>query len=95
MKEVLIKLRLVRVGIIVLTMFFFYTAAAAKDWHELNRMDDPELTEKILEFQKRLDQNPDDYEMLKALGIAYHIKAKKDAKEYVPKAVDMLTRAMR
>ena len=93
MKEMFIRLRLPRVGITVLTMFFFYTAAAAKDWHELNRMDDPELTEKIVEFQKRLDQNPDDYEMLTALGIAYHIKAKKDAKEYAPKAVDMLTRA--
>ena len=65
----------------------------AEDWHELQDMSDIGLSEKISEFQEKLNQNPADYEMLKAIGIAFHLKAKKDVKKYAPKAVEFLTRA--
>jgi len=65
----------------------------AKDWHELQDMSSIQLAEKISEFQEKLDQNPADYEALKAIGIAYSIKAKEDVKTYAPKAVEFLTRA--
>jgi cytochrome c-type biogenesis protein CcmH/NrfG len=65
----------------------------AKDWHELQDMSDRELAEQIAEFQEKLNQNPADYEMLKAIGITFHIKANQDVKEFAPKAVEFLTRA--
>ena len=74
-------------------LFFLITPVWAKDWHELQDLTDVQLSEKISGFQKGLDQNPSDYEALKALGIAYHIKARKDAKEYAPRAVEFLSRA--
>ncbi|MBN1625985.1 MAG: hypothetical protein JW944_05625 [Deltaproteobacteria bacterium] len=83
----------VKAGFIILMMFILAAAATAKDWNELNRMSEQELTEKILDFQKRLDQNPEDYEMLKAVGIAFHARAGKDAKKFAPRAFEMLTRA--
>jgi cytochrome c-type biogenesis protein CcmH/NrfG len=72
---------------------FLATPVWAKDWHGLQDLTDVQLSEKISGFQKGLDQNPSDYEALKALGIAYHIKARKDAKEYAPRAVEFLSRA--
>jgi tetratricopeptide (TPR) repeat protein len=60
---------------------------------ELQGMSDIQLAEKISEFQDKLNQNPTDYEALKAIGIAYSIKAKEDVKTYAPKAVEFLTRA--
>ena len=72
---------------------FLTTAVWARDWHELQDMGDTKLAEKISEFQERLDKNPADYEMVKAIGIAFHVKAGKDAKKYAPKAVEFLTRA--
>jgi tetratricopeptide (TPR) repeat protein len=68
-------------------------AVWAEDWHELQDMSDIQLAEKISEFQERLDQDPANYEILKAIGIAFHVKAIKDAKKYAPKAVEFLTRA--
>jgi cytochrome c-type biogenesis protein CcmH/NrfG len=82
-----------KMGIIFLASIFFGTVSAAKDWSELNVMSESELTAKITEFQKRLDQKPDDFETLKALGIAYGILAREDAKKFAPKSIDMLTRA--
>jgi tetratricopeptide (TPR) repeat protein len=67
--------------------------AWAEDRHELQGMSDMQLAEKISEFQEKLNQNPADYEALKAIGIAYSIKAKEDVKTYAPKAVEFLTRA--
>jgi len=52
-----------------------------------------QLSEKVSEFQKSLDKNSSDFETLKALGIVYHIKARKDAKEYAPRAVEFLSGA--
>ena len=74
-------------------LFFLITPVWAKDWHELQDLTDVQLSEKISGFQKGLDQNPSDYEALKALGIAYHIKARKDAKKFAPRAVEFLSRA--
>ncbi len=81
------------VGIILSIVLLFSSTILAKDWHELTRMTETELSEMIAEFQKRLDQDPDDYEMLKAIGIAYHTKCLKDPKKYTPMAVKFLTRA--
>lgn len=62
----------------------------ARDWHELHELDDGQLTDKIEALEKALDQDPEDYETLKGLGIAYHFKAQEDAKGYAAKAVEML-----
>lgn len=74
-------------------LFFLITPVWAKDWHGLQDLTDVQLSEKISGLQKGLDQNSSDYEAIKALGIAYHIKARKDAKEYAPRAVEFLSRA--
>jgi len=79
--------------LLLAALFFLITPVWAKDWHELQDLTDVQLSEKISGFQKGLDQNPSDYEALKALGIAYHIKARKDAKEYASRAVEFLSRA--
>jgi tetratricopeptide (TPR) repeat protein len=93
MKEICIKPLVAKIGIIILTMFFFYLPAMAKDWNDLDTMAEPELTKQITEFQRELDRNPADYETIKDLGIAYHIKSREDAKKFASKAIDMLTRA--
>ena len=84
---------LARIVVILVTLFLSSTAASARDWHELGDLDDGQLSEKISEFQKRLDQNPSNYEMTKAMGIAYHMKARKDAKKFAQKAVEFLGKA--
>ena len=56
-------------------------------------MDSEQLSKKISELQKIVDQNSSDYKTMKSLGIAYHIKAREDAKKYAPKAVKFLSRA--
>ena len=74
-------------------MAFISSVTIAGDWHELRNLKAEALLAQISEFQKKLDQNSSDYEAIKGLGIAYHIKAKEDAKKFAPKAVDMLARA--
>jgi tetratricopeptide (TPR) repeat protein len=81
-----------KMGIMALTLILLCSVATARDWSELNALDESELTEKIDAFQKKLDQGPDDYEVLKGLGIAYHIKALKDPKAFAPQAVETLTK---
>jgi hypothetical protein len=44
MKEICIKPLVAKIGIIILTMFFFYLPAMAKDWNDLDTMAEPELT---------------------------------------------------
>jgi len=83
----------VRFYLFLAALLLFATPAWAKDWHELHDLTDIQLSKKISEFQKSLDQDSSDYEALKALGIAYHIKARKDAKGYAPRAVEVLSRA--
>lgn len=65
----------------------------ARDWHELHDLDEVQLTGKVKALEKALDRDPEDYETLKGLGIAYHIKAAQDAKGYAAKAVEILSRA--
>ena len=73
--------------------FLLAPAVWARDWHELQDMSDIHLTQKISEFQEKLHQNQADYEMLKAIGIAFHVKAKTNAEKYAPKAVEFLSKA--
>jgi len=74
-------------------MAFVSSVTIAGDWQALRDLKAEALSVQIYEFQKRLDQNSSDYKAIKGLGIAYHIKAKEDAKKFAPKAVDMLNRA--
>ena len=85
--------RLAIVGIIMAIALLLAAPVSAKDWHELRDLDDGQLAEKISELQKILDQNPSNYETMKGIGIAYHRMAKKNAKKYAPKAVEVLTKA--
>ena len=85
--------RTVRLGAVLAAVFFLTTAVWAKDWHELRELNETQLAEEISQFQKKLDQDPSDHEMLKGLGIAYHIRAEKDAKKYARRAVEWLSKA--
>jgi cytochrome c-type biogenesis protein CcmH/NrfG len=82
-----------RFGLFLSAAFWVTAVALAEDWHEPQEMSDIQLAERISKFQEKLNQNPADYEMLKAMGITFHAKAKMDAKKYAPKAVEFLTRA--
>ena len=82
---------LVKTKIVLLIVLLLCFSAMAGDWYLLNTMDESELAEKIGEFRKRLDQNPEDCEILKGLGIAYHIMATKDARKYAPLAFKTLS----
>lgn len=84
---------LVIAGLAIFTALIFTPAVWAGDWHELRDLDSGQLYEKILEFEKVLEQNPSDYNTIKGLGIACHIKAQEDAKKFAPKAVEFLSRA--
>jgi len=86
--------RLTIVGIIAAMVLFSAPCIWAKDWHKLHDLSDEQLTEKVSEFKRRLDQDPSDYETIKGLGIICHIKATKDSKKYAPKAVEFLAKAL-
>lgn len=79
--------------LMVVVGIFFVTQPMAKDWHELSSLSDEQLSARISESKEILEQNCDDYESIKCLGIAYHIKAQKDPKKFVKKAVEALSRA--
>jgi cytochrome c-type biogenesis protein CcmH/NrfG len=85
--------RLAIVGFVLAIVFWSAALVSAKDCQELSDLDGEQLMEKISEMQKVLDQNPSDFETLKCIGIAYHRMARKDAKTYAPKAVEILTKA--
>jgi len=93
MKEIFNQNRTAIFALLLFVMFFLATTVSARDWHELQDLKDTQLSEEILKFQEKLSQSPSDYEMLKAIGITYHIKARKNAKAYAPKAVEFLSRA--
>jgi tetratricopeptide (TPR) repeat protein len=80
-------------GLVLTAALLVAPVVWAEDWHELQDMSDRELSGKIAEFQEKLNRNPADYETLKAIGIAFHMQAKKDVKKYAPKAVEFLRRA--
>ena len=93
MRKIFNKNRTAIFALVLVVMFFLATAVSAGDWHELQDLSDTQLSEEILRFQEKLSQNTSDYEMLKAIGIAYHIKAGKDAEAYEPKAIEFLSGA--
>ena len=78
---------------ILIIIFLFSTIASAEGWYELNSMSDSELIAKVDEFKKKLDQEPDNDEILKTLGIAYLIMAIKNPQAYAPLAVKFLSNA--
>jgi tetratricopeptide (TPR) repeat protein len=94
MKKILVC-HLISAKIIFLAIILFCPTATARDWYELNAMSESELAEKVAEFKKKLDHNPDEYETLKALGIAYHIMATQDAQTYAPLAVKPLSKILK
>ena len=85
--------RFIGVAASFLVILFIASAATAGDRLELENLKPEELTAKISEFQRKLDQNPSDYESIKGLGVAYYIRAREDAKKFAAKSVEMLTRA--
>ena len=93
MKDIPMRIRLLGIGIIILAVSCFSISATARDWRELSRLDEAELTKRIDEFQERLKQDPEDYETIKGLGIAYHNMARRDAKKFASLAVKTLTKA--
>jgi len=85
--------RLLIVGIILAMVYWSTAPVSAKDCQALSGLDGEQLAEKISEMQKVFDQNFSDGETLKCIGIAYHRMARKNAKTYAPKAVEILTKA--
>jgi hypothetical protein len=65
----------------------------AKNWNELYDLNEVKLENEISSFKQQLKESPGDIEPLKGLGIAYHIKATHDIKNYAPLAVEILTQA--
>ena len=63
------------------------------DWNDIYGLDEKQLTEKIATFERILSKSPQDYEMLKGLGIAYHFKAGMDADAFASTAVKYLSKA--
>jgi tetratricopeptide (TPR) repeat protein len=86
--------RLLIVGIILAMIYWSTAPVSAKDCQELSGLYGEQLAEKISKMQKVLDQNSSDGETLKCIGIAYHRMARKNAKTYAPKAVELLTKAL-
>jgi tetratricopeptide (TPR) repeat protein len=78
--------------IFIMVISSFSMSATAGDWRELERLDQAGLTNRIKEFQERLKKDPEDYETIKGLGIAYYILARGDAEKFGHLAVETLTR---
>lgn len=87
--------RLALVGIVLALIFSLAAQVSARDCQELSGLDGEQLAEKISEMQKVLDQNSSDGETLKCIGIAYHRMTRKNAKKYAPKAIELLTKALK
>ena len=74
-------------------LIFQIPGLEAKNWRELYDLNEAKLENEISSFKLRLKESPGDIETLKGLGIAYHIKATNDIKNYAPLAVEVLTQA--
>lgn len=72
---------------------FFLAAAHAEKLNWISALDDDQLTKQITKFKQLLEHNPDDYEMLKAMGIAYHFRAIRSDKKNAMKSVEFLSKA--
>jgi len=77
----------------VLSLVFLLLASLAYAEESPEHMDLKALLVQATQWQKRLDQNPSDYEALRGLGIVYHSMALKDSKAYAKKAVQYLEKA--
>jgi hypothetical protein len=75
------------------SILFCAPSVFSADWNDLYGLDEKQLTDKIDTFERKLNKSPQDYEMLKALGIAFHFKAGMDADAFASVAVDYLTEA--
>jgi len=80
-------------GVALGSMFLMAGTAWSTDWHELRELNETELAEKISQFEKKLIQDPFQYQLYKALGIALHITAEQDAIKGARGAVQWLTKA--
>jgi cytochrome c-type biogenesis protein CcmH/NrfG len=80
-------------ALIILTALFFLYKVARGDETESKDVGQSQMDNRIAVYIEKLEQDPDHYEALKALGIAYSKKARTDFKKYTPKAVECLTRA--
>ena len=78
---------------LALGFFMFAGISTAAEWQGLHALDKKELTQKIEAFKRELNETQDNYALLKAIGIAYHIKATKDADTFAPKALQSLKKA--
>ena len=78
---------------LLLSWAFTVSSAFSADWNDLYGLDEKQLREKITVFERILSKSPQDYEMLKSLGIAYHFKAGMDADSFASTAVEYLTKA--
>lgn len=62
-------------------------------FHMVWAMDTAKLDQEIVRLKDMEKRNPDDFDVIKSLGILFHTKARKDAKNYAPKAVGYLSTA--
>lgn len=79
--------------IVLFSVLCCVPSAFSADWNDLYGLDEKQLTTRIDAFEQKLSKSSQDYEMLKALGIAYHFKAGMDADAFASTAVDYLTEA--
>lgn len=75
-------------------LLILVSTAIASDWHALHDLDEATISNQITLLQEKLKKQPENYEAIKGLGIAYHMRAKGDATGYAGKAVDFLTRTL-
>lgn len=84
---------LIMTTLAMFTSLLFAVSSLAKDWHELEEMTKVDLLGQIEQFKSQLGKTPDNVEVLKAIGIAYHVLAQEDQKEFAPKSKEYLERA--
>lgn len=79
---------------VVIVLLFLTTIAFSNDYNELRLLNFNQLTKQIVNFNKHLENNPNDYEILKAIGIAYHFKAIQKVKKNAQKSVTFLSKSL-
>ena len=62
-------------------------------FHIVWAMDTAKLDQEIVRLKDMEKRNPGDFNVIKSLGILFHTKARKNAKNYTPKAVAYLSTA--
>ena len=79
--------------VLFLTIMLSGVASFAGDWYGQDTASESSLAGKILEFKKKIDKMLNDFDALKALGIASHILATNGAQTYVLLAYKTLSKA--